>query len=278
MRVLAQSLLSSLLVASAGAARASWTRPDSVVSTQPRYGSTLVFNATHLISVGGSNTDGVIMGADGFSLASNAWGDAVLANEATLTVSGGASAVVDPTTSYVFGGQLPTGALTNQLVLVTATALTVVNVNNNTLPPARKNAALVYLPNCYGSAQACLVLFGGTSGSNFLADLYVLDLRSAPPRWTLLAPAGTPPVGRHSMSAVARYDGSQAYFVGGMTAAGAVNDIFVLAPAGFADPTESEMTNLALLKPATMSTTDPLFSGGAARATDGIFTNNHNPL
>ena len=63
-----------------------------------------------------------------------------------------------------------------------------------------------------------------------------------------------------------------------MTATGTSNDVFVLAPAGFSDPTDAEMTNLALLKPATQSSTDPTWAGGAQRAVDGVLTGNHNSV
>jgi hypothetical protein len=174
----------------------------------------------------------------------------------------------------VFGGILSTGTYTNQLLSVTTTGIAVV-ATTGTAPSARAYAAAVYLPACYsgaaplgGAAGACIVLFGGyTSTKTLLNDVWVLDMRATTPTWyspgtgTTPAVTGTAPTARYYVSAVASGDGTAAYFFGGLTAGGAVNDVFAFAPGGFANPTAAEMNNLARPKGVeantTMSTTDP---------------------
>ena len=207
------------------------------------------------------------------SMLSNAWGTADVQGEDRFGVFGAAVAVVDATLSYAFGGVTTGGANTNQLIAVAQAGITAISTNG-TAPSARRFASAVYLANCYGTNAPCLVVFGGTTGSNFLADLYVLDMRSVPFRWSAVSAVGTLPVGRHSASAVASTDGTQAYFFGGVTSVGAVNDIFVLAPGGFSDPADNEVVNIALNKPAAQSS---MQSGGfPQRAVDGITTTNYN--
>ena len=63
------------------------------------------------------------------------------------------------------------------------------------------------------------------------------------------------------------------YVFGGMTSAGATNDLFALAPFGFWDAVTTEMVNVALNKPATISANDAsLGTRGAGAAVDGILT------
>ena len=78
---------------------------------------------------------------------------------------------------------------------------------------------------------------------------------------------------------MASADGTTAYFFGGLTAAGASNDVFSLAPNGYADPQPSEMTNIALFKNTSQHTTDPTWGAtGPSRAVDGIQSTNHMSL
>lgn len=241
---------------------------------------------SHLFAFGGANGDGKIPDTWAYNMASNAWGDVSLVGETTLAVVGGAIAPVDASasvvspTTYIFGGTIATGGTTNRLVSLTPTSGAVVVTTNGTAPSARRLAAAVHLANCYGTGLACLVVYGGTNvaGNSYLSDLYVLDMRVAPPRWSTVVPTGTPPTGRHSVSAIASADGKTALFFGGVTAAGAVNDLFVLAPAGFDDPRDNELTNIAQGKNATQYITDPTWAGGPQRAVDGILTTNFQSL
>lgn len=256
-----------------GQQRASWTRPDAIVPVVPRSGAVMITNTTHLLAFNGLNVDGANLNPServwGFDQASNAWGQVNNLDPLNLAMSNGAVAVVSPTLSYVFGGMTVTGGNTGRLVSVTPAGITQV-VTNGTGPASRRLSAAAYLPNCYGPNQACLVVHGGTTNTNFMADLYVLDFRASPPRWSAITPAGTVPVGRYGHSAVASADGTQAYFFGGLTSAGAVNDVFVLAPGGFPDPLDNEMTNIALLKNTTQSSTIGAYPGFSSRAVDGI--------
>jgi hypothetical protein len=73
------------------------------------------------------------------------------------------------------------------------------------------------------------------------------------------------------------------FVVAGMTASGASNDVFALSPIGFSDVDESEMTNIALGKTASISANDPqLGRRGAGAANDGniatFFNQNFNVL
>ena len=55
------------------------------------------------------------------------------------------------------------------------------------------------------------------------------------------------------------------YVFGGMTSAGATNDLFALAPFGFWDAVTTEIVNVALNKPATISANDASARAAPAR-------------
>ena len=261
--------------------RASWMPVDASTPATPTTGTILVANATHMIAFGGA-VDGVgtVATPAAFNYVTTSWTPQPNFPGIALSVSNAAIAPVSPSITYAFGGTTATGVLSNVLFQLTGAGATVIPTNG-TAPSPRRLAAAVYLANCYPGpasqalpsvAGPCFVVFGGTTTGNvFLNDMFVLDMRTQPYVWSSPTMAGKVPSGRHSTSAVASGDGTQATIFGGLTAAGAVNDIFTLAPGGFAKPTAGEMNNLARpfnsalgrIVPAgtTQSTTDPVWAG-----------------
>ena len=222
--------------------------------------------------------------------ASDAWAPFTgYPNAANFRVAYSAAARVDPAPPvadvvspqvYFFGGQNFNGVNVAALRSLSGSALLAV-ATNGTLPSARRLAALVYLRNCYGPNAPCMVLNGGTTNSVPLADTWVLDMRSGTPpfRWSQPTFRGALPPGRYGHSGVASPDGTQAFFFGGMTAAGASSDVYVLAPGGFSDPRDSEMVNIALNKWANQSSTFQTWNAaGPGRAVDGNTISTHNDL
>src|SRR5262249_14885269 len=68
------------------------------------------------------------------------------------------------------------------------------------LPAGRFNAAVSYDP-----ASNRMIVFGGTSGPNFLNDVWILSNangQGGTPNWSRLLPAGTPPTPRFLHSSV----------------------------------------------------------------------------
>ena len=251
-----------------------WSPQDSATPASAQSGGATVGNTTHFLTFGGLSGDSltVMTTPQAFSVASTVWTPQPAFPGAALGVMGGAIApvglgisipgVVTPPTStltLVFGGARPvppgtTNVDTNTLIAIT-TAGAVVVQTNGTGPSARRNAAAVYLSSCFPgpSSQAlptpvggaCLLVFGGLSGSTYLSDMFLLDLTKNPPVWSAPKTTGPAPSGRHSVAAVASGDGTTADFFGGRTASGPSNDLFSFAPGGFAEPTIPEMNNLA---------------------------------
>lgn len=88
--------------------------------------------------------------------------------------------------------------------------------------------------------------------------------------WKSVTPAGTAPTARSLATLTSSYDGRTAYLFGGQTAGGVSNAMYALSTAyGFAKPLSTELTNVALNKPAYQSTTDAVSMGTAGLAVNG---------
>ena len=139
----------------------------------------------------------------------------------------------------------------------------------------RSAAAAAYLSSCYltaGVSGPCFVVFGGTTEEGTVlntADVLRLD-NPAAPYWTE-PPALTvgAPLPRFDHTLTAHYNGASAYVFGGTINGCAVggsctnyvtNELWQLAPAGFADAKAEEMINIINLA---------AFGGAAGAAASG---------
>ena len=139
----------------------------------------------------------------------------------------------------------------------------------------RSSAAAAYLSSCYlnaGFAGPCFVVFGGmTEEGTVLNTADVLRLeKPAAPYWT--EPSAITvgaPLPRYDHSMTAHYNGASAYVFGGTINGCAVggsctsyvtNELWQLAPAGFADARPEEMINIINLA---------AFGGAAGGAASG---------
>jgi hypothetical protein len=239
-------------------------------------------NLTAMVAVGGRDASGslsfISLGIDTRTLQA---AETPLRPEASSATLDGAANAPHPSdgSTYLFGGANTDGAESNELWLLSAStngipSLTSVTPTTTTRPSARKLAGMAYLSNCNTIAGACLVLVGGQRGSTILGDVWVFSLTSrvwSQPQsgsaWNILSGA---PSARYGHTVVAAPNASMVFVVGGMTAAGASNDVFALSPVGFSDVYESEMINLALGKPSFISANDArLGKRGAKAANDG---------
>ena len=167
---------------------------------------------------------------------------------------------------YAYGGTLPSGADSNLLYMLDPTQpvvnWTLINIVGTRRPSGRKLATLTYMRACNatasGSNEDCLVLVGGDAANSRLGDVWAFYLT----RRIWDAPANAqvaPKPGNHrAAAAVASADGGKLYLFGGDVggASGAVNDMYVLSPAGYDDPDpNTELTNIAVNKPAFGSST-----------------------
>jgi hypothetical protein len=239
-------------------------------------------NLTAMVAVGGRDASGslsfISLGIDARNLQMV---ETPLRPEASNATLDGAANAPHPSdgSTYLFGGANTNGAESNELWLLSAStngvpSLTAVTPTTTTRPSARKLAGMAYLSNCNTIAGACLILIGGQRGSTILGDVWVFSLTSrvwSQPQsgstWSILSGA---PSARYGHAVVAAPNASMVFVVGGMTAAGASNDVFALSPVGFSDVYESEMINLALGKPSFISANDArLGKRGAKAANDG---------
>ena len=115
-------------------------------------------------------------------------------------------------------------------------------------------AVLVATPAVRGLAHPCLLIFGGSDGSQLFNDLWALPLGGqGPPAWTRLAPAGSPPSPRTGHTAL--LIGSVVLVFGGGEGWG--NEVF-------ADLFQLELRGLQWMRPATTGQTPPARSGHSA--------------
>jgi shikimate kinase len=88
--------------------------------------------------------------------------------------------------------------------------------------------------------------------------------------WMPLATTSSSPSARTGATVTPSYDGRYAYLFGGLTAAGASNDLYKLATAeGFDDALPAEQVNLALSRLAYHSSTNIAYNGTASLAVSG---------
>jgi hypothetical protein len=259
-----------------------WTKLQVGLPLVGRSFGAIANNLTAMVAVGGRDASGslsfISLGLDTRNLQVV---ETPLRPEASNATLDGAANAPHPSdgSTYLFGGANTNGAESNELWLLSAStngvpSLTAVTPTTTTRPSARKLAGMAYLSNCNTIAGACLVLIGGQRGSTILGDVWVFSLTSrvwSQPQsgstWSILSGA---PSARYGHAVVAAPNASMVFVVGGMTAAGASNDVFALSPVGFSDVYESEMINLALGKPSFISANDArLGKRGAKAANDG---------
>jgi hypothetical protein len=271
-----------------------WTKLQVGLPLVGRSFGAVANNLTAMVAVGGKDASGSIsyisLGLDTRNLQVVETPLQPGASSATLDGAANAPHPSDGST-YLFGGANTNGAESNELLLLSAStngvpSLTAVTPTTTTRPSARKLAGMAYLSNCNTIAGACLVLIGGQRGSTILGDVWVFSLTSrvwSQPQsgsaWNILTGA---PSARYGHTVVAAPNASMVFVIGGMTAAGASNDVFALSPSGFGDVYESEMINLALGKQSFISANDArLGRRGAIAANDGniatFFNQNFNP-
>ena len=89
-------------------------------------------------------------------------------------------------------------------------------------PSARSNPALV------GDGAGRVILFGGKTSDGPSADVWKLDIQKG--EWTDLTPSAIGPAARSSHDAVWNPAAKQMIVFGGLSSAGALNDVWVLAP------------------------------------------------
>ena len=92
-------------------------------------------------------------------------------------------------------------------------------------PSARQSHSAVY-----DAVNDRMVVFGGSTGSELLNDVWALSL-SGTPAWTQLSPTGTLPVARWAQSAALLPDGNSLIVFGGQ-ASGLLNDVYALTLTG----------------------------------------------
>jgi len=241
-------------------------------------------NATAMVAVGGRSSSGSLSMMS-FSIDSRnlQMAETSLGSDADNSTLDGAANAPHPSdgSTYLFGGANIAGVESNNLWLLSAStggvpSLTTITPSTTTRPPARKQAGMAYLSNCNTIAGACLVLIGGQRSTTILGDVWVFSLNTrvwSQPQsgstWSILSGA---PSARYGHAVVAAPNASMVFVIGGMTAAGASNDVFALSPVGFSDVYESEMINLAVGKPSFISANDArLGKRGAVAANDGNF-------
>jgi len=259
-----------------------WTKLQVGYPLVARSFGAIANNATAMVAVGGRDSSNALsmisLGLDARNLQMVETPLSSQASNATLDGAANAPHPSDGST-YLFGGANTAGVESNDLWLLSAStggvpSLTTITPTTTTRPPARKLAGMAYLSNCNTIAGACLVLIGGQRGSTILGDVWVFSLTSrvwSQPQsgstWSILSGA---PSARYGHVVTAAPNASMVFVVGGMTAAGASNDVFALSPLGFGDVYESEMINLALGRPSFISANDArLGLRGAKAANDG---------
>ena len=243
-----------------------------------RQGGASATNGTAFLAIGGTDGNGL---QSGISLAFTALSGALAETLGLANISfDRAASAAHPSDGsvYLFGGLGATGFETNSLWrIATATGgappqpALITPAGASPRPPARKLAGMAYLSPCPAMAGACLVLLGGDTQGALLGDVWVFDLTALVWSQPLGSNVGMPSP-RSAFSVVASPDNSQLFVFGGLTAAGVSNDLFALAPFGFADAQPSEMTNLAAATgvSAAISSLDPsLGTRGAGAAIDG---------
>lgn len=139
-------------------------------------------------------------------------------------------------------------------------------------------AASTELPNCDGVwGMRCQVLQGGIAVATGVPTSSIW-YNNGTFQWRPTT-SGTAPAARWGHTLVADPTGKLLYMFGGSTGtAAATDDFYAIAPRGFDDATTAEMTNIALGKPAIMSTQHLQYVGGPNRATDGVVTTIMNQL
>ena len=89
-------------------------------------------------------------------------------------------------------------------------------------PSAQSNPALV------GDGAGRVILFGGKTSDGPNADVWKLDIQKG--EWTDLTPPGTGPLARSSHDAVWNPAAKQMIVFGGLSSAGALNNLWVFTP------------------------------------------------
>ena len=83
----------------------------------------------------------------------------------------------------------------------------------------------------YDPVRDRMVMFGGSAGGTGLSDVWAMSLAQAP-GWTQLTPAGTPPSGRGSLSAIYEPARDRMLVFGGIGDGQSYDDLWALALAG----------------------------------------------
>jgi hypothetical protein len=217
-----------------------WTKLQVGLPLVGRSFGAVANNLTAMVAVGGKDESGSIsyisLGLDTRNLQVVETPLQPGASSATLDGAANAPHPSDGST-YLFGGANTNGAESNELWLLSAStngvpSLTSISPTTSTRPSARKLAGMAYLSNCNTIAGACLVLVGGQSGSTIRGDVWVFSLTSrvwSQPQsgsaWNILTGA---PSARYGHTVVAAPNASMVFVIGGMTAAGASNDVWHL--------------------------------------------------
>jgi len=259
-----------------------WTKVNPAFPLTGRQGGIVIANSTAILAIGGRKADGTL---SDISLGFDTITSNIIESKGVNMSFDGAAVAAHPTDGsvYVFGGTDGSGKETNTLWRVNS-ATSGLPVSSRIIfplspaPTARKLAGMAYITPCPAMAGACLVLIGGERSGTLLNDVWVYDLTANV--WS--QPAGTNvnmPTARSGHAVVSAPNSSMLFVFGGRTSTGVSNELFALNPFGFWDAVPSEMVNLALNKPATISDNDPFLSTrGASAACDGAVTTRHNPV
>lgn len=135
----------------------------------------------------------------------------------------GHSAIYDPPRDrmLVFGGNT-SGVSADVWALSLADPPTWSSLQpSGTSPPARRYHTAIYDP-----LRDRMIVFGGYDGVTPFSDVWSLWLTPTPPRWELMTPSGTPPLGRNSHSAIYDPVRDRMLVFGG---SGPLNDVWALS-------------------------------------------------